>query len=99
MRLRVLAAPLLLVPLCGCFVFDELDASEKLMGVKKESEAQEAEKAAAKAGEKPANWWEKASALTPEERDASIVGCKLGGKLQFMREVDCRTRGGRPQRG
>lgn len=97
MRLRALGLALLLVPLCGCFVFDELDKSEQMIGKQPEAVPQPAGAAPGEA--KPPNWWEKASTLAPGEGDASIVGCRLGGQLQFMREADCLTRGGRPRRG
>lgn len=99
MRLRALALVLLLAPLGGCFVFDEIDNSKKMMSKQPEAKAQAGAAGTAAAAEKPPNWWEKASSLTPGEGDASIVGCRLEGRLQFMREADCLTRGGRPRRG
>jgi hypothetical protein len=100
MRIRALTLLALALQLQGCFVFDEIDKGQAMMS--KPSAAKEKEaavKAKAEAGEKAPSWWEKAGTLAPGEGDATIVGCRLSGKLQFMREADCLTRGGRPQRG
>jgi hypothetical protein len=99
MSLRALASVCLLLPLCGCFVFDEIDKSQKMMGKAPAAEPKPAARASQPEKEKPANWWEKASSLTPGEGDASIVRCRIRGKLEYMREPDCLTRGGHPARG
>ena len=99
MRPRALALAGLLLPLAGCFVFDEIDKGRESMGKPPAAEKQAAAAAAGakKAGEKAPSWWEKAGTLAPGEGDASIVSCALRGSVQFMREADCLTRGGKPR--
>jgi hypothetical protein len=99
LRIALLLHALLLQ---GCFVFDELDKSDKLM--RKTSASAQKQAGAAKSNansqtaEKAPSWWEGATTFAPGEGDESIVGCQLSGSIQFMRESDCLTRGGRPQR-
>jgi len=49
--------------------------------------------AAAPAGTRP-NGWADARSLSPEDADASIVSCRVGRSVKFMREADCLARGG-----
>ncbi len=98
MRFRALALALLLAPLGGCFVFDEIDSAGQPAGKTAAADAQRPAQAGANAAARP-SWWEKASSLDPAGRDASVVSCRLPGGVQYMREADCLTRGGRPSRG
>jgi hypothetical protein len=85
----------------GCS-WDELTES----GIRKAGAAPAGEGQAAGAGKAGAagpaaprpNWWAGARSLSREDADASIVGCRIGGSLQFMRETDCLARGGEPGR-
>jgi hypothetical protein len=54
-----------------------------------------AQRAARAAGD----WWKKARTLASDEVDPSIVRCEMAGRLHFMREDECRARGGRVSRG
>ena len=95
--------------LCGCFVFDELDAGEKMMEQNspraKKAKAAESE-AQAKAAGKPGTpggsaWWSEARSLNgPVESDPgdpnAPVSCKIRGASRFMRRADCLSQGGRP---
>lgn len=54
--------------------------------------------AARRAAKGAGEWWDKATTLSSDEKDPSIVSCRLGGSVQFMREAQCRARGGVPSR-
>lgn len=106
----LVAAALGAAPSLGCFVGDELDKSAALAGGKakavaaeggaaKPGEAKQVAKAPGAQPERPtgAAWWKTAVTLGSEESEADIVGCKLGGRLEFMQRDDCLTRGGAPE--
>jgi hypothetical protein len=106
--LRLLPVLLLACLCCGCFVFDELEAGEKMMeqnSPKKPGAEAAAATAAAGDAEKPGPptgqaWWSGARSLNapaeakPGDPDAP-VRCKLGGGTRFMRRGDCLSQGGR----
>lgn len=94
--------------LCGCFVFDELDAGEKMME-QNSPRAKTAAAAGKPAAGKPADadatpageaWWSTARSLDaraetdPGDPDAA-VSCRLRGATRFMRRADCVAQGGR----
>jgi hypothetical protein len=91
----------------GCFVGDELNKSAELAAGKaravgdegKPAEAKQVAKAGGDPPERPTGdaWWKTAVTLGSEESDAGIVGCKLGGRVEFMQRDDCLTRGGAPE--
>ncbi len=93
--------------LCGCFVFEELEAGEKLMeqnSPRAAAKAEEAAKAATDGGApaKPAGaaWWSEARSLgrvpeaAPDDPNAP-VSCRIQGAVRFMRRADCHSQGGR----
>jgi hypothetical protein len=85
----------------GCFVFDELDKGSAELdraSSKKPPEPATAAPGAAKPAAQPnatAQWWTKARSIGGETADASIVGCRIGGRTEYMRDVDCQARGGK----
>ena len=87
--------------LSGCFVFDELDAGNKILDQisPKKPEAAPAEKAPApQAG---AGWWANAKTLSGPPSDPGndpAVSCTVGGSTRFMRKSDCLSQGGKPAR-
>lgn len=90
-----LALALLVATSVGCgSIMDEIDSAHELVGVSEKEEP----KTAAKADEpaKKGIDWTVSRSINTGEVDESIVSCKLGGSTQFMREVDCLTRGGKP---
>jgi hypothetical protein len=98
---RLLAAALVAAP--GCFL-GEIDKSmASYEGGKKPAPAPApaAGKAKAAPGAAPApgapagpSWWQTARTLGSEPMDESIAGCRLGGRVEFMRRDDCLARGG-----
>lgn len=96
----------------GCFVMDELDQSSKEASRYSHGNERNPAKAApaatsaststasaapaAPAPNAAANWWKKARSLGPETTDATIGRCDFHGRIEFAREADCRSRGGRP---
>ena len=103
---RWLLAGVAAASLSGCFL-NEIDKSvnSSPMGAEMKKDKDAADKTAAKTDGKPAkpappqgaSWWAKATSLSSEESTAKIVGCKLGGKTDFMTRDDCLARGGQPQ--
>jgi hypothetical protein len=83
----------------GCSLDELTETGIRKAEARPAAEAQPAGKgkAAASAAPRP-NWWAEARSLSREDADASIVGCRIGGSVQFMREVDCLARGGAPGR-
>jgi hypothetical protein len=105
MRARTLAALALtclaaLVVASGCFVADELDASDAVLDSisKRPTAAKKAEDAKKGSGEEDSttNWWKNARSINPGEGSSDLVRCQLGASSQFMRSDDCRARGGTP---
>lgn len=94
----------------GCFVMDELDQSSKEASryshgnERNPAQAAPAPAAAPTAKAAPAapapnaaaSWWKQARSLGPETTDATIGRCDFHGHVEFAREADCRSRGGRP---
>ena len=106
-RLSALVCVLLLTaPLCGCWVFDEIDSGQKWMAdhsAKREDAVPQDAKAEGKPAPtgSPLAAYEKAQAeggktrtFTPGQVSEDIVACKLGGKTQFMKREHCAARGG-----
>lgn len=83
----------------GCDLDELTESGIRKAGPKPAADAQPADKGKAAAPAAPrANWWAEAHSLSREDADASIVGCRIGRSVQFMREVDCLARGGAPGR-
>ncbi len=104
MRFGVLGIALFATALSGCWVVDELDSGSKKidMYTAKKADAEEPE-AAAKPGKKQPRIGEyfanqkNARTLTPGQLSSDIVSCKLSSGTQFMKEAECRNRGGVPK--
>jgi len=85
--------------LSGCFVFDELEAGEKIM----EQNAAKPEAAPAQpaaAHQTGSGWWANAKSLRDAPADPGnnpAVACQIGGSTRFMRRSDCLSQGGRPK--
>jgi hypothetical protein len=106
---RVIA--LLLACLCasGCFVFDEIDAGQKVLeetSPKQPGAAPATAGAPGEAGEQAGPptgeaWWAKARSVSgpvsDEDGNNPAVTCKIGGSTRFMRKNDCLSRGGQPR--
>jgi hypothetical protein len=97
--IRKIALLVICVCASGCFVFDELDAGEKIMeqnaAVKPAAPAQPT--AAHQTG---SGWWANAKSLsdTPAEPSSDpAIACMVGKSMRFMRKSDCLSQGGRPQ--
>ena len=93
---------LLLLCTCmtGCFVFDELDAGEKIMEQNAAAKPAAAPAQPAAAHQTGSGWWANAKSLsdTPAEPSKDpAVACTVGGSMRFMRKSDCLSQGGRPQ--
>jgi hypothetical protein len=107
MRTRVFFVAMLTVALSGCWVFDELDAGNKKLDAytkKKPEQEASSEPAAGAGGGRKMRASEyfasqtNARQLTPGTLSKEIVNCKLKSGTQFMKEADCASRGGTPQR-
>lgn len=104
----VVGVLLVAIAASGCFL-DEIDKSvaantskaAAAAGAPPASEASKpaatAAKPAAGAGAQVKTWWETAKTLGSEESAADIVGCTLGGRLEYMERDDCLARGGSTQ--
>lgn len=94
----------------GCMVMDELDSAAAKMPTtdankKKDAKAGPAGKAqtpaerlaAAKSAvsERSKQWWKEAKTMTPGEKPAGIVQCRLTDGVRFMSKDDCVVQGGR----
>ncbi len=96
---RVIPLLMLCAWMSGCFVFDELDAGQKMLeqhSPKKPGAAPAQKAPAPKAG---AGWWANAKSLGDAPGDAGnhpVVACAIGGSTRFMRKSDCLSQGGRP---
>src|SRR5437667_12410943 len=99
--LHRLALLVLCVCVSGCFVFDELDAGDKIMeqnAKAKPAAAAPAQPAAAHQG--GSAWWANAKSLsdTPAEPGKDpAVACTVRGSTRFMRKSDCLSQGGQPK--
>jgi hypothetical protein len=49
--------------------------------------------------ERSKQWWQQAKTMTPGEKPAGIVNCRLGDGIRFMSKDDCIVQGGRPADG
>ncbi len=103
---------LCLVPLflAGCFVFEELDQSQKILdqhspsskpGTTASSPSARRAQAdpslmdrARDVGEKIGDWWDELLKPPPGPGD-EIVRCRVAGNTQFTRRDECTARGGR----
>ena len=85
--------------LSGCFVFDELDAGEKIMEQNAKAQPAAAPAQPAAAPQAGAGWWANAKSLgdAPSDSKNPPVACTIGGSTRFMRRSDCLSQGGRPQ--
>lgn len=109
--LALLCVLALSAPLAGCWVIDELDKGSDLMDKhsakagndkKAAAEAAAASPAAPKGNKNALNEYfqnEEAEGTTktfaPGTVSKDIVGCKIGGSVQFMKREQCAARGGR----
>ena len=105
LRAPVLPGILLVLALAGlpgCFAFEEIDSGMEEMNwtVKEEPEPKRVPRAAASGKSDDSaprrSLWEGGRSLNPNEMDAEIARCALGGSVQFMTRSDCLARGGRP---
>jgi hypothetical protein len=103
MKLRVLPLLLICTFASGCFVFDELDAGNKILdqnfsgGKKAEAPAPDPKAPAPQGG---AGWWANAKSLRDKPADPGsdpAVACTLSGATRFMRKSDCLSQGGHPK--
>ena len=96
----------------GCMVMDELDSAAAKMPIsdkKKDAKPAPSGKAptpaerlaAAKSAlnERSKQWWKEAKTMTPGEKPAGIVSCRLSDGVRFMSKDDCIVQGGRPADG
>lgn len=110
-RVLTIACVLLLVaPLAGCWVLDELDNGSKLMDDHASTHSKKMDEPEKKEGSSPATAAKKDAVnayfkgeeedgtiktFTPGSVSEGIVSCKLAGSLQFMKREQCAARGGR----
>jgi len=96
MRTPALAlASFSLVLALGCGVMDEIDSAHAMLGIGEEKKP-EKKAGETEAPEKKGIDWTVSRSINTGQVDPSITRCTLGGSTQFMREVDCLSRGGRP---
>jgi hypothetical protein len=97
--MRRSALLVLCVCLSGCFVFDELDAGEKIMEQNAKAKPAAAPAQPAAAPQAGAGGWANAKSLgdAPSDGKNPAVACAIGGSTRFMRKSDCLSQGGRPQ--
>lgn len=106
---RVVLSLLCCAWLCsGCFVFDELDRGEEILDTnsargaavaepeekKHDSSSIDLAKAGSEALGAVGAWWDDLRRPAPDPNDG-IVRCRVNGDVQFTRESDCRSSGGR----
>lgn len=86
--------------LSGCFVFEELDAGQKIMEQDAPVQPAAAPASPAAAPQAGSGWWANAKSLgnspAPTGNDAPVA-CAIGGSTRFMRRSDCLSQGGRPK--
>ncbi len=98
--MRRLALLMLCVCVSGCFVFDELDAGEKIMEQNAAAKPAAAPAQPAAAHQTGSGWWANAKSLSDTPADPGTnpaVACTIGGSTRFMRKSDCLSQGGHPQ--
>ena len=83
-------------------VLDEMDkASAKMPNSPAKAAKAEPEKAAPDAPNplvaQSKEWWSTATSFSTKNVDASIVRCRLRGRVNFMSKDDCLGRGGSPE--
>jgi hypothetical protein len=100
-----MARVLLLLVIClfasGCFVFDELDAGNKILDQISPKKAEPAPAEKAPAPQAGSGWWANAKTLSGPPSDPGndpAVACTVGGSTRFMRKSDCLSQGGKPGR-
>lgn len=94
----------------GCMVMDELDtaaakmpstdankkkAAEAGAGGKAQTPAERLAAAKSAVQERSKQWWKEAKTMTPGEKPAGIVHCRLSDGVRFMSKDDCIVQGGR----
>jgi hypothetical protein len=85
----------------GCFVFDELDAAEKIMEDLSPTKPAAAPAENAPAAQSGAGWWANAKSLDGRptgDGESQVVSCTVGKTTKFMRKGDCLSQGGHPKR-
>ena len=90
---------LLCLSLSGCFVFDELDAGQKIIEQNAPAKPAAAPSQPGTAPQTGSGWWANAKSLrdTPAEPGSDpAVACAIGKSTRFMRKSDCLSQGGRP---
>ena len=72
-------------------------AEEEAAKAESETQSRQTRNTGPGAKDKLADWWHKTVDEEPVKVDPNdkIVSCKVGGKLQFLRESDCQLRRGR----
>jgi hypothetical protein len=89
----------------ACMVVEEIDNAAAKMPTTKAEKRKESEPAPAESSfaakkdavlETSKQWWGRATSLSSERVDESVVQCAVGGRSQFMSRADCLARGGRP---
>ena len=96
--IRKIALLVICVCASGCFVFDELDAGEKIMEQNAAAKPAPAPAQPAAAHQTGSGWWANAKSLrdTPAEPgNDPAVACEIRGSTRFMRKSDCLSQGGR----
>jgi hypothetical protein len=97
---RVIVLLLACVFASGCFVFDELDKSEKIMDDLSPAKPAAAPAENAPAAQGGAGWWTNAkslSGLPAGDGESQVVACAIGKTTKFMRKGDCLSQGGHPK--
>ena len=96
--IRRFALLVICVCLSGCFVFDELDAGEKIMEQNAAAKPAPAPAQPAAAHQTGSGWWANAKSLrdTPAEPSSDpAIACMVGKSMRFMRKSDGLSQGGR----
>ncbi len=72
-------------------------ADEEAAKAEAEAQSQQAKNTGPGVKSKLSDWWRETVDEEPVQADPNdkIVSCKIGGKLQFLRESDCQLRRGR----
>jgi hypothetical protein len=94
----------------GCMVMDELDNAAAKMpdpanSKKKDPKSDPSGESLGAAGrlaaaknaldERSKKWWQEAKTMTPGEKPAGIVRCRMEGGTRFMAKDDCIVQGGK----
>jgi len=98
--IRRIALLVLCMCMTGCFVFDELDAGEKIMEQNAAAKPAPAPAQPAAAHQTGSGWWANAKSLRDAPADSGndpAVACEIGGSTRFMHKSDCLSQGGHPK--